>query len=79
MGIVEVRAYVTGGGRHQITVLENLTEAARRSHGAEQGKGAFGCGVLEFENPLEILARKAGASANEMLHQNPTRYVGIRA
>src|ERR1017187_10876929 len=75
--IVEMRADVAGGGRHQITVLENFTEAACRLHGAEQGQGAFRRGVLEFENPLEVLARKAGAGANEMLHENFACYVGI--
>src|SRR5262245_10800006 len=69
--------HVASGGRHQIAVLEDFAEAARRLHGPEQSHRGFGSGVLEFENPLEILARKASASANQMLYEDLSCHGGI--
>ena len=77
LGIVQVRTYVSGSGRHQIAVLKDFAEAARGLHGAKQGHRGFGRGVLEFKDPLEVLPRKARASANEMLKQNVACYDGI--
>src|SRR5579884_695510 len=72
-----MRADVSGGGSHEIAVLEDLAILAGRLHRPEKRQRGFGRRVLEFKNPFQILARQAGAGADEILDQNVTRRVGV--
>src|SRR5262245_47065333 len=68
--VEEACGYVTRSGCHQIAVLEDFAEAAGGLHRSQQSHGGFGRSVLEFEDPLEVLARKPGTSANKMFKEN---------
>src|ERR671924_2431258 len=62
-------ADVAGCRGHRVRVLEHLPELARGLHRAKRPERGFGAGVLEFEQPLEVLPRKPGARADEMLYE----------
>src|SRR5690348_16289525 len=73
----EMCANISCGCGHEVAVLEDLTVLAGRLHGSEQRERRFRRGVLEFKDPLQVLTRQASAGADQVLHKNALRGIGV--
>ena len=73
----ERRADVTRGRRHEVAVLEDLTEAARRLHRREELHRRRRCRLPVLEEPLHVLPRHPGTRADEVFHEHLARGGGV--
>ena len=73
----EGRTDISRRGRHEVAVLEDLAEVARRLHGPEEFQCRRRRRLPVLEEPLHVLAGHAGARADEMLHEHLTRRSGV--
>src|SRR2546421_600808 len=70
LGLDRARADVAGGGGERVAVLEERTEFRRGLHARQRVELSLWRRAIEGEEPLEILARQAGARADEVLQKN---------
>ena len=77
LGKSDVAARKSRGSRHRIGVLKKLAELARRLHRPQGLQLTRRRNAMELQYPLVILARHAGASADQVLHQNAAGCVSI--
>ncbi|MBK6332140.1 MAG: hypothetical protein IPF45_00010 [Thermomonas sp.] len=66
----DLAADETGRRRHRVRILEQFPEAAGRLHGAQRGHHALRGLLFALEQPFVVLARHAGAGADQVLHQH---------
>src|SRR5260370_18766536 len=67
IGIDKMGSYISGGRRHQIAVLEDLTKLAGGLHCPEQRERRFRRRILKLEDPFQILSWQSGARTDKVL------------